>query len=218
MPLYLTDEQILLRDTAQRLRRRARAGQPHARAARRQRRHRLLARPVEAVRRDGLHRHPHPRGRWRPRPRPCRGGRGARGDRPQPLALPLPHHRRRRGRSAQGHRRTPRAGSPASSPARPSPRWRSTSAPSMRQDRDEGRARRATASASPAPSSSSRTAMSPTCSSSLRAPPAADATASRCSRSTHDAKGLTADPRAPRRRQHRRARSTSTASKSMPTR
>ena len=72
---------------------------------------------VEAVRRDGLHRHPDRRGGWRARARPCRGRDRARGDRPQPDALALPDQRGRLRRGAEGHGRCASAGIRASSPA-----------------------------------------------------------------------------------------------------
>ena len=131
MPLYLTDDQAMLRDTARELHGRGRRDREAAPPLARHRlQGRLRPRPVEAVRRAGLQRHPDRRGGWRARPRPCRGGDRARGDRPQPDAVALPDQRGRLRRGAEGHARSASAGIPASSPARRSRRWRSTRVPS----------------------------------------------------------------------------------------
>ncbi len=76
-----------------------------------------------------------PGGTGRPWPGRGRGGAGARGDRPQPDPLALPHHRGRRLHARSRARRTPSAGSRASSPARPCWRWRSTKAAGTRPSR-----------------------------------------------------------------------------------
>ena len=143
MPLYLTDDQAMLRDTARELHGRGRRDREAAAPLARHRlQGRLRPRSVEAVRRAGLHRHPDRRGRWRARPRPCRGRDRARGDRPQPDALALPDQRRRLRRGAEGHGARARAGIPASSPARRSRRWRSTKAPKHRPEAIAMRAER----------------------------------------------------------------------------
>ena len=188
----------MLQDTARQLHGRGRRDQEAAAPLARHRlQGRLRPRPVEAVRRAWPDRHLHPRKRraapaWaRSRPALVLEEIG-RNLTPSPFLTTAVAAVR-----ALEARRRPSAGSPASSPARPSPRWRSTKAgitsPSGLRWRPSGRA---TASSSTAPSSSSsRAHRADMILVAARTGGIAgrDATASPCSRSTKARRASTVD-------------------------